>query len=295
MFLLFILGGEVMFQQSIFTQADLEDTNCPLCGGYQHIELYQFSPFRVVQCAQCSFVFLNPRLKEEKIIEYYSSPEFFDIYSKGFSYIYQESALRKTFRRFVLELNRKGLTGGRLLEVGCAYGYFLREARRYFDYCVETDFSPQALDIASRYANAIYCGGINDLPSQIQNFDLIVAINVIEHVYHPIQFLEGLKRRLTNNGTVVLVTPDFGSIWYKLLRNRWPSFKPPEHVCLYTYENLKSLLQKMGLTNIQRLRFYHAFPLSLVASKIGIKMPHSFSLTLWFPWVMLAVAARKEH
>ena len=60
------------------------------------------------------------------------------------SYFEQETALRATFKRLLRNLEKREMTGGELLEIGCGYGYLLDEARPYFSRRVGTDFSPEA-------------------------------------------------------------------------------------------------------------------------------------------------------
>jgi len=103
------------------------------------------------------------------------------------------------------------------------------------------------------------------------NFNIVVAINVIEHIYSPLEFLISLKQRLRSDGRIVLATPDFGSFWPKILGDKWPSFKIPEHVVFYNTKTLGHLLEKAGFRNFREVPFRHFFPLGLIAGKFGIK------------------------
>jgi len=38
------------------------------------------------------------------------------------------------------ELHKRNVTGGKLLEIGCGFGFLLDEAKNYFDYRIGTDF-----------------------------------------------------------------------------------------------------------------------------------------------------------
>jgi SAM-dependent methyltransferase len=72
------------------------------------------------------------------------------------SYVDQEASLRATFRRFLLNLEKRNLTKGALLEVGCGYGYFLNEAKGFFDFRIGTDFSRRAVKEARLRADYVY-------------------------------------------------------------------------------------------------------------------------------------------
>ena len=114
----------------------LEHPACPLCGSEERREdIYVFRPFAVARCQGCRLWYEYPRLAEPVMRASYADDAYFEGGEAGYSsYQAQEATLRPTFRRFLRELSHRGMTGGRLLEVGCAYGFFLDEAKGYFDH-----------------------------------------------------------------------------------------------------------------------------------------------------------------
>ena len=279
-----------------YSTEDLEYPRCPLCQGDSLAIVYSnayFDPHKVVRCNFCHFNFLSPRPTESQMLKFYQSQSYFaDGREAGYAnYQKQEVSLRMTFCRLMKNLQKRKLTGGSLLEVGCGYGYLLMEAGCYFDLREGTDFSENAVKHASAYADTVYHGGIEKVPSK-KHYDLIVSNHVIEHVYDPVSFLKNLAKHLKRGGTMVISTPDMGSFWRKMMGIRWPSFKIPEHVLYFDKYGLRHVLSKAGLTNIHPLPYPHAFPLPLVASKFGInlpKIPSKFSI--WIPQTTVAMTA----
>jgi SAM-dependent methyltransferase len=209
------------------------------------------------------------------------------------SYAAQEPTRRRTFRELLAELERRGLTGGRLLEVGCAYGYFLDEARGLFDHRVGTDFSELALERALGRAEELFCGGLDELPPG-DPFDCAACIHVIEHVYHPVAFLGEIHRRLRPGGWLVVATPDAGSLWRRLLGKRWPFYKPPEHVTFFDRATLPRLLRSAGFEDVALLPYPGIFALRLVAEKLSIRLPEFLGrLSIRLPGTTVAVCGRK--
>jgi SAM-dependent methyltransferase len=208
----------------------------------------------------------------------------------------QESSLRLTFRRFLEVLKREGMTSGRLLEIGSGYGYFLAEARDFFDDLYGIELSPEAAKHAQRLSGAtVYAGDLSALSPELRGLDIIVAINVIEHVYEPVKFLLSLRGRLREGGRIIIATPDMGSFWYTILRKRWPSFKIPEHVAFYTEDTLTRLLHEVGLCHTKRLPFPHAFPLGVIAGKLGMSVPKRLrDRPVWLLKAMTALSARRS-
>jgi SAM-dependent methyltransferase len=276
--------------------SDLETVSCPLCAADSMSIIHIRKPFKVVNCSGCGLSYLSPRLKEpimKKIYEghgYFSEGDF-----TGYrDYISQEKSLRVTFRRFLAELQRHELTTGRLLEIGSGYGYFLAEARDFFQHISGVELSAKAATCAGKLSGInVHTGDLNSLPPEWRNFDVIIAINVIEHIYAPIEFLIAAKQRLKSGGRIVIATPDFGSFWYKILGDKWPSFKIPEHVTFYTSGTLSLLLERAGFGDIRKIRFLHSFPLGLISSKFGLNIQGKMAgINIWLPKTMIALAAR---
>lgn len=274
----------------------LEYPLCPVCNGKDASAVYKFTPFNVVQCQTCNFYFLSPRPVENFMLKVYSDNAYFGGDSIGYEdYYEQESALRATFRRLLNNMRRLNMTGGALLEVGCGYGYLLDEARGFFDVRIGTEFSNHALQQAKMKADFIYADGVEKIPDN-DKFDCIVLFNVIEHLYHPKQFLEDLGRHLSPGGKMIIATPDMNSFWRRFMGRKWPSFKIPEHVNYFDADSLEFIMKQAGLSNIRKLPCPHAFPLSLIASKMNIPFPLKLGrFIVWFPAIMVALYGDFSH
>lgn len=216
--------------------------------------------------------------------QYFSSED-----DEGYgNYAAQEPALRATFRRLLQALAARGKIGGTLLEIGCGYGYLLDEARPYFSQRVGTDFSDGAVRQARERADQVYQGGI-DAIAETEQFDCVIATHVIEHVYHPQDFVKALLKRLRPGGCLLIAAPDMGSLWRKLMGARWPSFKLPEHVLYFDAHTLERLMNECGMQQVKKVPYPHAFPLPLVASKFGLRLPAVLNrYSLWLPATTVA-------
>jgi 2-polyprenyl-3-methyl-5-hydroxy-6-metoxy-1,4-benzoquinol methylase len=275
--------------------ADLERPDCPLCGSAdRQAELYRFPPYALARCRACRLWYLRPRLAEEAMRRHYADDAYFEGGEAGYtSYQAQESTLRTTFREFLGTLQHRGMTGGRLLEIGCAYGFFLEEARGFFDERTGTDYSRAALARAEGRADRLLLGGLEQLrPGDL--YDCIVALHVIEHIYDPVEFLRTLREHLRPGGWIVLATPDMGGFWRPLMRYRWPFFKVPEHVTYFDSKTLPELLRKAGLEGAAGLPYRSAFSLDLIGEKLRVAMPKALrGVEIWMPATTIAAAGRK--
>jgi 2-polyprenyl-3-methyl-5-hydroxy-6-metoxy-1,4-benzoquinol methylase len=293
----FTAQREMISQESTAeVSAKLEYPACPVCGSDQrHFPFRLHGPYCVACCESCGLHYLYPRLMEAAMQEVYRQSSYYEGGACGYadtSYTGQEAALRSTFKRLLRNLAKRGLTGGDVLEVGCGYGYLLDEARPLFNRRVGTDFSAEAAEIARATGAEVFVGGIEQV-SPDRKFDCIVAIQVIEHVYQPSSFVKELASHAKAGGYVVVATPDIGGALRRTMGRRWPSFKVPEHVVYFDFPSLRALMDRVGLTDVRKLPYPHAFPLGLIAAKFGLNIPPMLArLKIWVPATTISAYGR---
>jgi len=93
-----------------------------------------------------------------------------------------------------------------------------------------------------------------------QEFDVILAGEMIEHLNNPGQFLQGVKRFM-NGGSVLLLTTinaycGMRFLWYGLRGRRGRvEFVHPDHVAYYSYSTLEVLVNRHGM-QVEKFLFY---------------------------------------
>jgi SAM-dependent methyltransferase len=180
-----------------------------------------------------------------------------------------ERVLRREFRAGLQHLLRHGPSSGKLLEVGCAYGYFLEEARARFTGCgVEPAEGAAAaarargLDVASGTAHPEFLATRGP-------FDAFVLLDVIEHVACPGELLLTLARHARPGAALLLSTGDWGSLSARLLGRRWRLMTPPQHLWFFTRAALQRLLARAGFSVLDVRHPWKRVPLELIAYQLG--------------------------
>lgn len=280
-------------------RAALEHPDCPLCQAHERTFPYELAEgYRLARCRTCGTHYLFPRLTEEAMQVVYQDPAYYKGGKAGYadtSYFDQEKALRATFKCLLRNLRTRGMVGGDLLEVGCGYGYLLDEARSLFQRRIGTEFSPEAAARARETGAEVFLGGVEQVPLGAK-FDCALAIQVIEHIYDPIRFMNQLVAHIKPGGSVLLATPDIGGALRKVMGKRWPSFKVPEHVVYFDFGSLKRLMTSAGLVGVTRLAYPHAFPLGLIAAKFGFSLPQTLAqVNVWVPATTVAAFGRVPY
>src|SRR5262249_48060941 len=105
---------------------------CPACArATAHQRLFSKNSCDVFQCAECGLG--RAECAHFDAGRYYNENYFSGGYSDGYAdYLGSELVLRREFARTV-QFIRSYRATGRLLEIGCAYGFFLEEARHFYD------------------------------------------------------------------------------------------------------------------------------------------------------------------
>ncbi|QRN54396.1 class I SAM-dependent methyltransferase [Dyella caseinilytica] len=144
-------------------------------------------------------------------------------------------------------------TPGRLLDVGCGNGVFLRRAKNAGWDVSGLEPDADAVRAAVEDGLDVYLGGLDDYRPNAP-FDVATAAHVIEHVHDPKLFLQQIWGLLAKNGRIWLATPNVQSLGHKRFGRAWRGLEPPRHVVLFTAKALHALLTTTGFTNIRFLR-----------------------------------------
>jgi SAM-dependent methyltransferase len=236
---------------------------CPACAqATSHRVLYRKNGCDILQCGQCGLGRAQQTGFDPSA--YYTEAYFLGGHSDGYAdYRSAESILRQEFAHKVSYI-RRYRTGGRLLDVGCAYGFFLDEARPYFD--VAGIELAEAAAAACRARGLRVITGVADEAklAELGTMDVIVLLDVIEHLPDPRETLALCARHLNPGGVIVITTGDFASLYARLAGARWRLMTPPQHLWFFTPESLRRLAPTVGLALQACDHPWKTVPLSLI-------------------------------
>jgi len=239
----------------------------------------------VFRCSSCTLVFAWPQLSEESIHELYDQ-SYYDSWG-----IQQDESVRDmkklTFKLRLKDIERV-IAPGRVLDVGCATGYFLEAAieRGWDAYGIE--INPYAVERAHEHlGERVVRGTIEDALFEPSFFDAITMSDVLEHVRGPLATLARVRELLRPGGVVAITTPNIASITARLLRSRWPHVKA-EHQFYFSPRSLTHLLDMAGFRLLHLRPAAKALTLNYIyaqrnVSKVPILTPLVVSLLKFLP------------
>jgi 2-polyprenyl-3-methyl-5-hydroxy-6-metoxy-1,4-benzoquinol methylase len=187
---------------------------CRLCASTNLkliAEELRRGPGRVFYCAGCDLGMLESKsnidLSEYYADEYWKSHGPDLTRQTGYAEIF-EAYVNYQQRRLDL-LQPYLLPDVRLLEVGCATGHFLFNARSLVKEVVGVDYDAGAAAYAAgRCGCKTYGGALSQSGLSHNSFDVVCAFQTLEHVPEPTAFISELARYLKPNGTLVIEVPN---------------------------------------------------------------------------------------
>ncbi|MFZ1085284.1 MAG: class I SAM-dependent methyltransferase [Terracidiphilus sp.] len=188
----------------------------------------------------------------------------------GYSdYIGSEDVLRGEFRAAVQDLRKAGCGSGKLLELGCAYGFFLAEANAYFDV--------QGIEVCESAVSFCRTRGLDveqgtltsEYVSRRAPFDAVVMLDVVEHLMEPDKAMELVHRSMKPGGKLMLTTGDWESALSRIMGKNWRLMTPPQHTFFFSPRTMSAMLARIGFDVIECRKPWKKVPFGLTIYQLG--------------------------
>lgn len=218
-------------------------TKCPICGSSEVTRRLE----DIARCRKCGMQFYSGYYDAQEAAELYGR-EYFQ--GKVYRDYPAEAVPRIRLFQQKMDLLRPLLpVEGRLLDVGCAYGFFLEVAKERGFHVQGVDIAVVAVDYArSVFGSTVFHGELATAGFADSSFDVMTLWDTLEHLRNPHIVLEEASRILKPGGVLVVETLNINTLSRRLLRGRWPLYAPPYHLFYFTRTTAKKLLHDAGFT-----------------------------------------------
>jgi len=134
------------------------------------------------------------------------------------------------------------------LDVGTGSAFFAEIAIKRGWNVYGTELTDDTIQAAEQKGLKMSKGKLEDIHFEADFFDLVVCIEVIEHVSFPVTFVKEIERSLRLGGAVYITTPNFNSYLRRKLKGQYDVIGYPNHLAYFTTDTLKSLFSKNGFS-----------------------------------------------
>lgn len=237
-------------------------TTCCICGSEKYRAVgngvdFEYdscaNEFEFVSCASCAHHYLQPLPDKSELSVIY--PPNYGNYSNSLKpgLAFQVKGWLEGFSLRAMDkmLNKNGTA----LDIGCGDGRLLDGIKKYCSNITEhhgLEIYEPAVKIAQQKGYKAWVANIDNDDLEAERYDLISMVQVIEHVFNPVQSVEKIYSALKPGGVAWFETPSVECLDFKLFKKRyWGGYHLPRHINLFTPESFKKLLLDKGFKKVE--------------------------------------------
>jgi 2-polyprenyl-3-methyl-5-hydroxy-6-metoxy-1,4-benzoquinol methylase len=213
----------------------------PITGGH------------VLRCKSCGTLQVAPRPSSEALAKLYDA-DYYEGFVAGAGMAGGNTEVSPVLRRRLGEIERR-MPRGRLLDVGCGLGLFVKHAVDHGWHAEGLEPSAWAArEGSSRYNIVIHHAELADAPIAPESLDVVHFHHVMEHVPDPVATMAAARKLLRAGGLLVVEVPQelryplsdrvFRALHPELYRREPPTVT--HHVTFFTVGGLRSAATRAG-------------------------------------------------
>ncbi len=206
--------------------------------------------FEVRRCRECGLAATWPDASEVELARFYPDEYW------GESSEPRHEWIVRTQREKTSVLATHRPEGGRILDVGCGAGFFLRalDAESWDRFGVE--ISARSASVAERHLGEgrVFAGRLVDAAFDAASFDVVTFWASLEHVTDPAINLALARKILQTNGLLVVQVPNIASVQAVRFKGDWFALDLPRHRHHFSPDTLERFVRRAGFEPVALLR-----------------------------------------
>ena len=198
-------------------------------------------------CNDCEVLFLFPQPLNELQKIYPGNYYSFNDDPKSFSFKIKNKLDRLFFKKHLSDLPQKKMN---VLDIGGGTGSACDIIKNIDHRVAQTqivDIDTAAEKIALQKGHQYFCCRIEDFETE-QQYDVILMLNLIEHVADPAMILKKAGKLLSKSGIIIIQTPNYQSLDARIFRNAsWGGYHCPRHWIIFNKKSFLNLAESCWL------------------------------------------------
>ena len=213
-------------------------------------------------CKRCSFVYLANPPDESSLYEEYHSRAQATVDGYRIDSPDRRLAELCAINEQRIEMIRQVQPDGRLLDLGCGRGFFMKTA-------AESGFQVSGVDVSKEAATfarttlglAASTDTLDQLVARRERFTVITAWHVLEHFMNPVATLQAIRSLLVDGGFCFVEVPNLNSLKFILARAKWEGGNHPlYHRSFFTRSTLGQVFRRAGFSDVRRVPLSYRIP-----------------------------------
>lgn len=224
-----------------------EYISCALCSSDDTESFHKDKDYHLVKCKRCGLVYINPRPTLEELTRMYNMPvqtgKGLMDHTGYMDLAYLHSLKAKKFLKTIKKYKKKG----KILDIGCASGFFLNMAKRQGFDPHGVDVSKTLCSFAKRHFKLdVFCGTLREMNCPSEYFDVVTMFDVMSHLPRPVESLNEVNRVLRKGGLLLFETGNRGDLNAKAVEKSGSTWGSPSHLYHFGSKSLMKLLEITG-------------------------------------------------
>jgi len=253
-----------------------DEGRCPACGDLAPTSPLPAGDWTYLVCSRCASAWLDPLPAADPLDLYgqgYFRSDADEVTPGGYDdYAADEDLHRANAQERLARIQEalgRGGAGNHLLDVGCAHGFLLDEAKAADWHTTGVEVSPGARAAAEAKGHQV-------APSLAEvaggPFDAVGFFQVLEHLTDPAHALQQAHELLDPDGVLVVETWDRTSRTARVFRGAWQQINPPTVLHLFSKAGLRRLLLRTAYQHPAIERTTKQVSLGLATSVIAHRL-----------------------
>ena len=195
--------------------------HCPACSSDRRRKLGIKNELEIVRCLECATLYCP-------YTPWYTSRDYYDsYYEQRFSE--ELPIVSRRLEEITSEFSRFRKTN-RLLDICCGAGSLLQAARVNGWDSQGVEVSSSSVSYVRALGFEVFHGELSEATFEAGQFDVITAVELLEHLVEPMNVVSEVHRLLRPGGVFWTTTPNARSLTARVRGLDWRSIAPPEHL-----------------------------------------------------------------
>lgn len=233
-----------------------DQINCPICAEKNVKEWNKNidkeyctskEEYSYYKCNSCVTIFIDP-MPIEKLNQIYPANYYsFSDGKKGLVVKLKEYLDQRIFKKILGSIKSEKIN---ILDIGGGSGWLLDSIKKIDTRVSLTqvvDIDSQAKDLAEKKGHQYFCGPIESFETN-EKFDLVLMLNLVEHISNPLKTLQKIEQILNKGGVVLIKTPNVESWDAELFKDSyWGGLHCPRHWVLFSKQSFNRVVEQTNL------------------------------------------------
>lgn len=217
-----------------------EEKNCPACHQTSKRLCGEKQGFYIYICKKCNTLYTSEKESAE-VFDYGNYYDEVNLAIPDFVALRLAEIVR-TFEKY--------RQNNRFLDVGCGAGSLLKAAIGENWKAEGVEVSGSSVEYLQKQNIKVFYGDLAAANFAENSFDVVTAVEILEHIAEPDVVLKDIFRVLRPGGLMWATTPHGSGASRRLLGTDWTCVAPPEHLHLFSVGGIKKLLSEAGFRNV---------------------------------------------